>query len=111
MTCSQQRFHFPLGGIISLLGVLLASVVVYDIYADVIIQNNRLLTTLLENSLPLTFNAGIIGSGYWLTQNENREISKHAVMWAGVSVTIVFVRNSCSLLGSIVGRERYRLPS
>lgn len=91
MTRSQQRFHFPLGGIISLLGVVLASVVVYDIYADVVIQNNRLLTTLLENSLPLAFNTGIIGSGYWLTQNENRDISKQVVMWTGVSVTSILL--------------------
>ena len=91
MIRSQQHFRFPLGGFISLLGVLLASVVVYDIYADVVVQNNRLFTTLLENSLPLAFNAGIVGSGYWLTQNENHDISKQAVMWTGVSVTSILL--------------------
>ncbi|GAA0528630.1 GAF domain-containing sensor histidine kinase [Halorubrum aquaticum] len=91
MTRSQQRFHFLLGGIISLLGVVLASVAVYDIYTDVVVQNNRLLTTLLENSLPLAFNAGIIGSGYWLTQNKNPDISKQAVIWTGISVTSILL--------------------
>jgi len=91
VTRSQQHCRFPFGGFISLLGVLLASVVVYDIYADVVFQNNRLFTTLLENSLPLAFNAGIVGSGYWLTQNENPEISKQVVMWTGVSVTSILL--------------------
>lgn len=87
MNHSQRRSRFTYGSIISLLGVLLTTVVLYDIYADVIIQNNRFYTTLLENSLPLAFNAVIIGSGYWLIQNENPEISKQAAIWAGISVT------------------------
>ncbi|KAB7514344.1 sensor histidine kinase [Halosegnis rubeus] len=87
MTRGHQRVPFPLGGIISLLGVLLASVVVYDLYADIVVQNNRPLTALLENSLPLALNAGIIASGFWLTQHDNRDISKQAVIWTGISIT------------------------
>ena len=87
MTRGHQRVPFPLGGIISLLGVLLASVVVYDLYADIVVQNNRPLTALLENSLPLALNAGIIASGFWLTQHDNRDISTQAVIWTGMSIT------------------------
>lgn len=91
MNHGQRRFHFLLSGSISLLGVLLATIVVYDIYADVVIESNQLYTTLAENSLPLLFNVGIIASGYWLARNNNPEISKQAVAWTGISVASIFL--------------------
>ena len=75
------------GGIVSLLGLLLASVAVYDIYADVALQGNSLMSTLFENALPLAGDAAIVASGYWISRERHHAaVPQQTLLWAGVSI-------------------------
>jgi PAS domain S-box-containing protein len=80
---SPPRRRALFGGLISLIGLVLAAIVVYDMYADVVLQDNALYTTVVENSIPLLVDGLIVASGYWLLRNEDLAVTRQAAIWSG----------------------------
>lgn len=63
------------------LGVVLSSVILFDVYQDWIWEGNPLWTTVLENLVPFLIAMGIAGFGWWYGTWEEPSSSLEVVKW------------------------------
>ncbi|MFB6126553.1 MAG: ATP-binding protein [Halolamina sp.] len=91
MNRTRKQLRTVSGSAISLTGLALASVLLYDVYVDVVFQNNVLYTTLFENSLPLLLNAGTAAAGYWLVKKDEPVVVRQTLVWTLLGIVGVLL--------------------
>ncbi|MFD1598254.1 PAS domain-containing sensor histidine kinase [Halobellus rarus] len=80
------------GGALSTLGALLATVTLFDVYEDFALQGDPLVLTLVENSLPLVLNLGLVAAGLLLVSDDSvpEEFVTRSTAWSVLGAVSLF---------------------